>query len=303
MEKQNSLPINQSALFKITTRAKLAEILFLSPRQLKFLARGKKYDLVEILDKNGKPRTLQVPWGHLRDAHDRVQYLLSQLKTPDYLHSGTKGRSAITNAKSHPLGAHGLRVDIQKFFPNCSRLMVAHFFRFEMKMNGDVAFLLSKLCTCNGFLPTGSPLSMSVAYWMHFRMFDRLKDLADARGYVFTLYVDDMNFSSATPIPHEFENLVRIELERMGLRESPKKTSRVSPKVARQITGVILPPSGAIRVRNKHRKAFVQGIAEVIANPEKCADRVRSMRGLLGWMRQIEPQIFPRLSRVLKILE
>ena len=88
MAQPNSLKLDQFALYKVTTRQRLAELLFVSAKQLRKLAEGHSYDLVEIIDKNGKPRTLQVPWGSLRDLHDRIQYLFSQLKNPSYLHSG-----------------------------------------------------------------------------------------------------------------------------------------------------------------------------------------------------------------------
>jgi len=237
---------------------------------------------------------LQVPQGDLRKVHDRVRYLFAQLKAPEYLHSGVKGRSPVTNAKKHRSGAAGMRVDVRKFFPSCSRLSLAKFFHHDMGMAGDVAHQLSLLCTCDGALPTGSPLSMSLAFWMHRRVFDRIERMARERGYVFTLFVDDANFSADLSIPREFELAVRSELRRVRLRAHPRKTSRVAPGTARQITGVILPNSDEIRVPNAQRLKFLRGLETIKQNSALKAERVNSLRGLLAWMRQIEPTIFPR---------
>ena len=48
----------------------------------------------------------------------------------------------MTNARSHVSGTAGMRVDVRKFFPSCSRISLARFFRYDMGMAGDVAYLL-----------------------------------------------------------------------------------------------------------------------------------------------------------------
>lgn len=300
MAEANTLSLSQSALYKVQTRARLAEKLLLSPRHLKFLARGTQYKLTTIVDKNGKERKLQVPQGDLRKVHDRVRYLFTQLKAPDYLHSGVKGRSPVTNAREHRGGAAGMRVDVRKFFPSCSRLSLARFFHHEMGMAGDVAHQLSRLCTCNGALPTGSPHSMPLAFWMHRRVFDRIDRMARKRGYTFTLFVDDMTFSAEIAIPREFQLEIRSELRRVHLREHPRKTSRVTAGTARRVTGAILPASDAIRVPNDQRLKFLRGLEGIKANAGSSTEEIKSLRGLLAWMRQIEPNIFPRAGAELK---
>ena len=59
-----------------------------------------------------------------------------------------------------------------------------------------MAQCLTDICTYQGGIPTGSPASQAVAYFAYAKMFEEIEDLARTYGCTFTLYVDDMTFSS-----------------------------------------------------------------------------------------------------------
>jgi hypothetical protein len=67
-----------------------------------------------------------------------------------------------------------------------------------MKCSPDVAEILAQICTCNGHIPTGSRISMPLAFWANHKMFDELKNIADTFEVTMTVYVDDITFTGSS---------------------------------------------------------------------------------------------------------
>ena len=121
--------LTQSPLYKVTTKKKLSGLLRLdSPGELTKLIRLENpYRKFESL-KKGKRRPVQVPSRELLPTHNRIFTLLSRIELPDYLHSGIKGRSYISNAKAHRGTPKTFTTDIAKFYPSVTKTKVAAFF-------------------------------------------------------------------------------------------------------------------------------------------------------------------------------
>src|SRR3546814_4728940 len=83
-------------------------------------------------------------------------------------------------------------LDIKKFFPNTPRVRVIAFFQSIMGCRADVAGILGDLCTFEGHLPTGSPLSPILAYYSYHDMWAEIAAFCTAKGYTLTVYVDDV---------------------------------------------------------------------------------------------------------------
>src|SRR5690348_15966681 len=116
-----------SALFKMTSPARLARALCNSPERLAYLVTkpGANYSVWQD-KKTG--RWIEEPKALLKIVQARVGWLLGQIETPDYLHSGVKKRSYITNAAKHSVDGGGVKLDVQKFFPSARAAAVCHFF-------------------------------------------------------------------------------------------------------------------------------------------------------------------------------
>ena len=152
----------QSPFYMLPSKKKLAELLNLpSSDALTALTRldvpYRKFDVPN--KKNTKKRPVQMPSRELYPVHVRIFKLLRRIELPDYLHSGFKGRSYITNAKAHLGTKKTYTLDIKKFYPSVSRSKVFAFFRETMKCSEDVAGILANISTCEGHIPTGSSLS------------------------------------------------------------------------------------------------------------------------------------------------
>lgn len=108
--------ISQSILYKLRSKKKLAEILGLPLNILQLCKSDSYYSCFDLEQKN-KVRSIQQPIDQLIIIHQRVASLLSRLIHPDYLHSGRKKHSIITNASQHlDSNKKTLTLDIEIFF-------------------------------------------------------------------------------------------------------------------------------------------------------------------------------------------
>jgi hypothetical protein len=195
--------VDQCALFKLESKGRLALLLFTELSKLeRFAELGdgnyKLFPLKAVTDPFSKPRKgrdVQEPKTELRQIHDRIHKLLKRVNCPEYLHSAIKGRSYKTNAKAHVGQSRLLKLDVRKFYPTTTESRVYNFFRDEMQSGHDVSGLLARLCTWNGSLATGSPLSPLLSYYANKPMFYELSEMARSRELKFSCYVDDLTFS------------------------------------------------------------------------------------------------------------
>lgn len=242
--------LTDSPLYKITTKKRLSTILNLPiPAILSLRIDNGNYSEFEEIDKNSKPRKIQKPIHQLDLVHTRIASLLCRIKAPDYLHSGKKKHSNVTNAKAHLGSSRVLTTDIRSFFPSTTRKMVFSFFYSVMKCSADVADILSDLCTCHSHIPTGSRISMPLAFWANIRMFEELHILSEKHEVNITVYVDDLTFSGEK-INRLFKACVRKIIAKHGHLMHPSKTKIYHSEQPKLVTGVIIAGT-ELKIRNE----------------------------------------------------
>jgi RNA-directed DNA polymerase len=121
--------------------------------------------------------------------------ILQKLPSRSYVHGSTKGRSNITNAKSHQGNKHFFTTDISGFFPYISHKMVYGMF-LSNGFTNETASILTKLTTYKGQLPQGAPTSPMVANLVMIKTGDKIAKLATINDLTFTSYMDDITLSS-----------------------------------------------------------------------------------------------------------
>lgn len=226
-------PIERSPLFNLTSERRLAKLLLCTPQQLRRALRltdaerfrvrphtetRKVYDSSKkSLVSKTKRRELQIPTGTIEAIHRRLYKLLNRIEKPDYLHSGVKGRSYVSNARAHLGSATLAKADIESFFPSIKRVDIYNFFAGRMKCAPDIAGRLANLSTHDGHLPTGSPISQILAFWTFKPLFDEIFALASACRLKMTLYVDDI-VVSGNNTGRWFLFRIRKAASRHGLR-------------------------------------------------------------------------------------
>ncbi len=203
MTARERYPIDQSPLFRLNSRNRLAQRVFnVELSWLESLARQgdanfRVFDVVQ----GAKKRQVEIPKPILERLHRRIFTLLERIEKPDYLHSGVKGRSYITNAKVHVGLVPLVKLDLKKFYPSVSGALVYRFFCSQMQCSPDVAGLLTTLTTYDNHVPTGSCASQLLAFFATKPMFDALDEIAIEHGVRGTVYVDDLTFSGREATP------------------------------------------------------------------------------------------------------
>lgn len=268
-------PLNQSPLFKLKSKKKLLEIIGLSRKQADKLMLDSAYKEFE----NDAGRTIQEPIAQLKAVHKRIGSLLSRVELPPYLHSGRKKHSTLTNAESHRQATELLKLDIHKFFPSTKAAKVYKAFVDKFEMSPDVAYIMTNLSTFAGKVPTGSPVSMAMAFWANKDMFDELSSLAASNSLVFTAYVDDVAFSGAK-IPKGFAAQAKKCIRSHGLTSKDKKERFYPSSEGKLLTGIVI-QDGELKVRWAHNDSIGKEFA-TLAKAKDNATKIVHLEKLAG---------------------
>lgn len=251
--------LTDSCFYKLQSKRVLSKLLKIELSSLQALTSDENYNC--YIDHAGaKPREIEHPYFDLDKVQTRIASLVCRIEQPDYIHSGVKGRSHVTNAEEHIGNHHVLTSDIQAFFPSTTVKMVFDFFHKKMKCSPDVSDLLANLCTCKGHIPTGSRISMPLAFWANAPMFDQLYRFSVARKVTFTVFVDDIVFSGNS-IDQSFLYNVKKIISDCGHTAHPRKTKLYKAGKVKIVTGVAVDENG-LKVANKHRKTIYQDISQ-----------------------------------------
>jgi hypothetical protein len=248
---KDKYPLNQSPLYKINSHQSLAKVLLIDIKTLKTVLKRENDNYYFSKTSSEKPRILEIPKPQLKRIHARINGLLSRIKPPDYLNSGIKGRSNVKNAKAH-LGTKTLiKVDIKDFYISTTNDMVEKCFVKTFQCSKDIAKTLAGLCCVNGHLPTGSPISQSISFYVNEPIFNHLQFYSKSRKIEFSVYVDDLTFSGQQ-IPKHFLDYV-TEFIKKNRNYKCHKIRQYNSETPKPVTGTII-DGNILKVKNSHRK-------------------------------------------------
>ena len=298
--------ITQCALYKCRTKKRLEHLLCLDSGGLKMIDNIIEYHKFEI-DKqhSDEKREITAPDKTLKAIQRRILYLLHRVIRPEWLISGEKQKCYIDNGKTHLDGKYVLTIDIKKFYDNCTREPVYQFFAQKLKTSPDVAEILTNIITYNGGIPTGCPTSQLIAFYAYSDMFLEISDMAKQCGCKFTLYVDDMTFSSTEPFsPDQLCQMVDRTLRKYGHKPKYRKVKYYGPFDYKPITGTIVTPEHSLAVPNGLQKTIydvfqnVKPLIGVETCSEKDARQILSLKGQIQAACNIEAGKFPEIRRL-----
>ncbi len=169
-------PIHQSPFFKLRSKRRFSNLLRIPINDLVKLQSDEFFRV--FMD--GK-REIQEPKGKLRRAHEIIQKHMSIIEVPAYLFSGVKGKSSVDNAKYHLPCRYMLTTDISGFFGNTQKEFIKRMFLHDFCTAPDIAHILAEIICYRDFVPTGSPLSQSVAFWSQKHLFDLIYRISRER--------------------------------------------------------------------------------------------------------------------------
>lgn len=286
--------LNQCALYKVESKARLASLLQISVQAILGIAKSRAYRRFPLVipacpftNKPEKTREVQTPDGALRPVHDRILELLRRVIPPLYAHAAVKGRSYRSNADAHKNSATAATFDLRSFYSSTSETAVFRFFAEQLHCAHDIAGLLARLISVprpnlHACLPTGSPLSPLISIYANKPMFDAFDLLAKKHGLTFTCYIDDLTFSGAA-IPIGLTNMVMSVVKRYGHTLASEKTKTFGIGKAKHITGVVVhngkvsvPHSRFLKARN------INSAINLETNRLKKIKLMQKLAGLLG---------------------
>lgn len=300
--------ITQCALYKCQSKRRLENLLHLEPGSMKSIDSIVEYHSFEIEKKNSnEKRRITAPHNKLKMVQKRILCLLQKVERPEWLISGEKQKCYIDNGKAHLNSYYALTVDIKNFYDNCIREYVYQFFVQKLMTSSDVAEILTNVVTYNNIIPTGCPTSQILAFYAYMDMFNEIYDLAKQYNCNFTLYVDDMTFSSKE---HFSPNVLVREIDRVlrkyGHKLKYSKVKYYGSSDNKQITGTVVTPNNNLVLPNSIQKKIYDGFQNIkyavggtVCSPKE-KQELLSLNGRLQVARNIEPQKFPEIRRLVK---
>lgn len=294
-------PIDQSCFYRLRSKRRLADVLCVTSQDLKDVLRNSSYKTTQLPKADGSFRTIYNPCDSLKKIQSRIGNLLSRIEMPPWTFFARKGVCHVDNARYHEGARYLVKSDLSSFYDHCDREHVYQFFKKTMKCSPDVAEALCDLTTYKlddgtSVIPTGSPSAQIVAFLAYREMFDEFKAVANSYGCKFSLYVDDLTFSSRSGIsnPSNLERSVGHVAKQYGHCIKAKKTVYLDASTSKIITGVALTPSGETKAPNALREATIIDLAQI--NQGDLSKRA-SCLGRINAAQIIEPGLFADSKR------
>ena len=261
-----------------------------------------QYSAFDLPKKDGGIRTVYKPSPELKRIQKSLYKYVRWVERPVWLNSGEMGKSILDNVLPHEKSTNMLKLDISGFFDNCSRESVYQFFKTKLMQTSDVAKICTDLCTLDDAVVQGSSMSMVIAFYANQNMLEELYQLSKTYNLIFTVYVDDITFSSTELFD---KNDVLTQATRIinayGFRVKNKKVHMYEDGQPRKLTGVIINKDNNLRVPNTNRQKILRLTTNYRnAKNDKLSKKYRhSLLGMIGAASQIEPNIFESLRRQL----
>lgn len=183
-----------------------------------------------------KHREITEVKGMLKPIHNLIlKRILNKINypSPPFI-GGLKGKDNILNAYFHKGKSHIFCTDLKNFFPHINNRMVYEAL-INQDFSPDVASILTKLTTYKGKLIQGGANSTHLAYLSIWNTVMKLQAICDENDIVFTVYVDDLTFSSQKDFK-EISKSLRDIIINDGFFINHKKTFYTKGKA--NITGV-----------------------------------------------------------------
>lgn len=182
-----------------------------------------------------------MPNRQYRKLHDRLKHLLHSIQMPSHVYCPAKGKSNINNAMHHIKSESVHNLDITKYFPSTTSGKVYHFFNSVMLCSDDISSHLTNICCYGRHLPTGSPISASLAFWAHYPMWQKIESICIENGCQMSVLMDDITVSSPKVIvPANVVEQIKQAVASVGLLCNQSKEISYKQGETKHITGVAL---------------------------------------------------------------
>jgi len=237
-----------------------------------------------------KLRHIDNPKDDLKRVQKKIlRRLLEPVELPDYFFGAVPKRSVGCHAKRH-LGATTIvKMDIESYYPNITARHVYKVWTAVLGCSPEIAALLTKLTTCNFYLPQGAPTSPALANLLLTSFYDPVVKICVDLGVTTTVWVDDLTFSG--PRVREVIEPARQTFAANGLKISRQKLEILGPRDAKHVTGPRLGLE-ALRASSETLSDIRAGLFHLRCGrftAKGKAKDVQSLQGKIAYVRSICP--------------
>lgn len=284
----------------------LAKSSKIEKSKLLSLAKGasRRYKVYQIPKRDGRARTIEHPSRELKSIQRWIiRALFERFPVHDSATAYRKGSGIRENAERHRFSRYTNRYDFMNFFPSFTQARVETFLRNEsaklgIELTEEDYFFVGNIVCRNGRLTIGAPSSPAITNAMMFDFDAYMYNHCIERNLVFTRYADDIFVSSSeadqlNDIEDEIRRAKR-SIPHISLRINRDKTTYLSKKYCRHVTGVIITPDHKLSV-GRDRKRAIKALVHKWLNGKLDLSEISHLRGLVAFARDIEPEFEVRL--------
>ncbi|KZS53033.1 retron St85 family RNA-directed DNA polymerase [Rhizobium anhuiense] len=265
-----------------------------------------RYKVYHILKKNGGKRKIAQPARELKLLQRAlVELLLSKLPVHPAATAYVKGRSIRDNAERHCHSGPVLKMDFKDFFPSITdRDWAAYCSQTGCLTDAEDIRLTSLLLFHRPVggrvlrLAIGAPSSPIVSNLIMFPFDAMISEVVAVDHVIYSRYADDLTFSGPrtghlTGVARSVKRALR-EIPFPTLKINAEKTTYVTMKYHRQITGLTLANDGRVTIGRDNKRALRAQLDHYSKGTMPKAD-VPRLAGRLAFVKSAEPSFFLNL--------
>jgi len=254
------------------------------------------FNKFKIKSKNGKVRDIIAPHEEIKKPLKELNVILQKIFDKiniDFQVAYKKGKNIKDNADIHVANKFIFNIDLKDFYPSCKRELVQKYMKlfFKNSANSDIIekeFL--DIILDNDALFIGSPISGTIANAIISKPVKYLKNISKNFGMEFSVYADDMTFSSERFISKKFiEGMFNLAFTRYNLDNyfilNDKKSHGMSQH-RRRITGVSVNDSDETTVSRKFYRILRVKLHKLLVGDQTI--NLQKLRGQIAFATMID---------------
>ncbi|WP_032901455.1 retron St85 family RNA-directed DNA polymerase [Mesorhizobium ciceri] len=265
-----------------------------------------RYKTYQIPKRSGGHRTISQPAREVKLLQRAlIEVLLRRLPVHEAATAYREGMSIRDNALRHVGGGPILKMDFKDFFPSIRPHDWVEFCKETGAISDLVDIQLTSLLmfqrpkrSSTLRLAIGAPSSPFVSNALLFEFDKRISEAVAKDHVIYTRYADDLTFSAPrTGHLVNVEKMVRSTLRGLGypkLTVNNEKTTRVTRKYGRKVTGLTLTNDGKVSVGHA-RKRLLHATVHRASQDKLNSTELGVLKGMLGFVNSVEPQFIEKL--------
>lgn len=267
-----------------------------------------RYKVYTIPKRNGGERIIAQPAREVKALqHALIDILLAELPVHSAATAYRRGLSTLHNAAPHAGHRPIIKMDFRNFFPSITAQdWVSYCHETGCLSSDEDIKLSSRLLFRRDWgssrlkLSIGAPSSPILSNVLMLNFDSQLVAALGDERIAYTRYADDMTFSAPrtgymVDVVKTVHKVVR-ELKYPKLEVNRDKTTYVTTKYGRRVTGLTLANDGRITI-GRDRKRQIHAAVHKVKLGELGKPELRALAGMLAYAKSVEPSFLETLAK------